>query len=223
MNNLRSLILDTQNDSLEYIYEQENKDKPVSHYLHGPFMMAEQPNKNHRVYNIDEMVKEVERYNKDYVTANRALGELNHPSNSASVDLERAAHMVVKLEQKGNLFYGKTKILSTPTGTVVKQLLSDGVRVGISTRALGKLVKQGQNDLVEDFYLICLDLVHEPSAPAMLESILENKQYLIAEGGKIVEVAIGNLRRRVDSVPKGELNYYLEECFKKFFSDLKKR
>ena len=215
------LLNEVQDEGLEYIYEEQNRDSGGSHYLQGPFMMAEVPNKNHRKYSLTEMTNEVERYMKDYVKTNRALGELNHPANSTEINLERAAHMVVNIERKDNMFYGKTKILSTPCGTVTKQLLSDGVRIGISSRALGRMIPEGNINVVEGLHLICLDLVHEPSAPAMLDSIMESSEYLIDEGGRIVELAVRDLRKRVSSLPKSDLEGYIAESFKRFFDTLR--
>ena len=121
------------------------------------------------------------------------------------------------------MFYGKTKILSTPSGTIVKQLLSDGVRLGISSRALGSVVPQADGtNLVENFHLICLDLVMEPSVgSAMLESVMESKQYIIDEGGRIVELAVDQLSKQVKKIPTTNRDEYLQEAFKKFFDSLK--
>lgn len=210
-------------ENLDYVVEQQNGDAPKAHYLSGPFMMGGSPNKNLRIYDMDEMVAEATRYTNDYVKTGRALGELNHPvgEGCTEVNLEKAAHMIVTLERKDNLIYGKTKILSTPTGVITRQLLSDGVKIGISSRALGKLIPEGGFNKVKNLKLICLDLVHEPSAPAMLESVLESKQFLIEEGGKIIEIAMRDLERSVSNLPKKDVENYVKESFIQFFKTLK--
>lgn len=222
MSGYLNLLRESQNSQLEYICEEQNIGSGKTHYLQGPFMMAEQPNKNHRIYKLDEMISEVDRYTKLYINENRAVGELNHPANSTEVNPANACHMVVEMHRDGNLFYGKTKILSTDAGKCVQALLSDGVKLGISSRALGKLTPQGENNLVENFHLICLDLVMEPSAPAMLESVLESKQYLLDDAGRIVEAAYNEFEKSSKHLPpKGEeRDVYVAEAFKKFFNVL---
>ncbi|NBP16588.1 primosomal protein, partial [bacterium] len=125
-------------EEFEYIYEEQNRSTPASLFIKGPYMMAEGVNKNNRRYLRDEMIKEVARYTEDMIKTQRAMGELNHPT-TADVDLERACHMVTEFTQDGDVFYGKSKVLSTPCGQIVKCLINDGVKVGMSSRALGTL------------------------------------------------------------------------------------
>lgn len=209
-------------ESLELIVEEKNLKESPTYYIQGPYMMCGKPNKNKRIYSLVEMVNEVKRYNEEYIKTGRALGELNHPPDSTEVDLGRACHMVVALEQKDDfMFYGKSKILSTPCGVIIRQLLSDGVKIGISSRALGKLIPRGDVNMVEGFKLLTLDICHEPSAPALLESIMENRQYIIDQGGKIVELACDSLACRVNSMPKKDIDKHLTESFAEFFKVLK--
>lgn len=209
---------------LEILIEEDNKKAGQTIYISGPYLMAKAPNKNKRIYDLDEMISEVKRYTEEFIKTGRAIGELGHPKDSVEVDLERACHTVVTLEQKGNLFYGKSKILSTPAGVITKQLLSDGVKLGISSRALGRLIPEGLNNKVQNLYLIALDLVHEPSvSKAMLESIMENRQFIITEGGKIVELACNSLECKLNSIPKKNVEDYLKESFASFIEELKKK
>ena len=210
-------------EGLEFIVEEKNSNAPANYYISGPYLMGGKPNKNHRVYNMLEMVNEVNRYNTEFIKQNRALGELNHPSDSTEVDLSKACHMIVQLEKKDeNYFWGKSKILSTPSGVVCKQLLSDGVKLGISSRALGKLIPNGETNIVEGLRILALDVVHEPSvSEAMMESIMENRQYIIAEGGKIVELACDSLECRLNSLPKKHVEEHLTETFAQFFKALR--
>ena len=115
------------NDEFEYIEEEVDRNSPSNLYIKGPYMMAEGVNKNNRLYPLDELQREAARYIEEMVTPGRAMGELNHPT-TADVDLERACHMVTELTQDGNVFYGKSKVLSTPCGQIVRSLINDGVK-----------------------------------------------------------------------------------------------
>ena len=125
-------------EDFEYVLEESGKDGKKNMYIKGPYMMAEEVNRNKRYYPTNELKREIERYKKDMIRENRSMGELNHPT-TAEVDLERACHMVTDIWQEGNMFYGKSKVLSTPCGQIVKSLINDGVKVGMSSRALGQL------------------------------------------------------------------------------------
>jgi hypothetical protein len=209
-------------NELDVIIEEKNSREDRNVYISGIYMMAESTNKNGRRYKLDEMINEVARYKKEFIDSGRSIGELNHPASSAEVDLKNACHMIVSLEQKGNYFYGKSKILSTPSGVIVKSLLNDGVKLGISSRALGRLVPKDEINLVEGFRLITLDLVHEPSvSSAMLESVLENRQYIIDQGGKIVELACDGLECSIKNLPKKDVQKHIQESFINFINSLK--
>lgn len=218
-----NFLCENQNTELEYVYEAQNIKGEQHHFLTGPMLMADRPNRNNRIYPLKEMIEEVKRYDQNYIQTHRACGELNHPKNATDINPSNVCHMITEMHQEGNMFYGKTKILSTPSGTIVKQLLSDGVRLGISSRALGSVVPQPDGtNLVENFHLICLDLVMEPSVgSAMLESVMESKQYIIDEGGRIVELAVDQLSKSVKKIPTTGRDEYLAETFKKFFDSLK--
>jgi len=215
------LLCESQMDGMDHVLEAANLNTPEVHYLQGPFMMAESPNKNRRIYNLTEMAGEVTRYDRDYIKQSRAVGELDHPVSSTEVTLSNAAHKIVRLERKDNMFYGKTQILSTPMGLIAQTLLKEDVKLGISTRALGKLKAKGDVNVVEGFHLICLDIVHEPSAPAMLEAVMENKKFLIDNGGLIMESAYNDLYERVSAMPRHEREQYIVESFAKFFDKLR--
>jgi len=209
-------------NELDVIIEEKNPKEERTVYISGVYMMAEQANKNGRKYKLDEMIAEVSRYKKEFIDKGRALGELNHPPSSAEVDLKNACHMIVALEQDGNSFRGKSKILSTPSGCIVKSLLKDGVKLGVSSRALGRLVPDGELNIVEGLRLITTDLVHEPSvSSAMLESVLENKQYIIDNGGKIVELACDGLECSIKNLPKQDVQSHIHESLKTFIESLR--
>ena len=187
-------------------------------------MMAEKQNQNGRVYQLDEMVKEVGRYMSDMVKTRRAIGEMNHPQ-STEVNPVNACHLVVELRQNGNYFMGKSLILETPMGQLLKSLVKDKIQMGISTRGLGNLSESSGGKKVSNFHLICLDVVHQPSVQnAMLESILESKEWILDRDGKIIEaslLALGGLKENLAKLPKHETDKFLKENLMKFINALK--
>lgn len=206
-------------EEFEYIYEEQNRNTPASLFIRGPYMMAEEVNKNKRKYLKEELDKEVNRYTEEMVKTKRAMGELNHPT-SADVDLERACHLVTDLWSEGNLFYGKSKVLSTPCGLIVKSLINDGVKVGMSSRALGTLEEGNSFNTVRNMRLIAVDCVADPSCPkAFVNGILESKQYVVAEDGKYEEL-YNKFENNISSLPKKDVDKFLTEQILKFISRL---
>lgn len=206
-------------DSFEYIVEEANRNTPASLYIKGPYMMAEGVNKNKRLYPIDELRNEVSRYNEEMVKPGRAMGELNHPA-SADVDLERACHIVTELYEENNVFYGKSKVLSTPCGLIVKSLIQDGVKVGMSSRALGTLEESRGFNIVKNMKLVAVDCVADPSFPkAFVNGILESKQWVLAETGKLEEV-YENFEESISKLPKHDVDRFLKERILQFINSL---
>ena len=216
------LIEDVDNTNFEYIVEEGTDNKRRSMFIQGVFMEAEKRNKNNRVYPINELSREVERYIKEMVASGRAMGELNHPTN-ADVDLERACHMVTELKRNNNQFIGKSKILSTPSGKIVESLINDGVKVGMSTRSLGKLNEESDGiNKVSDMRLVAIDCVADPScSDAFVNGILENKQWICDNSGKYVEV-YENFETGIESLPNrsDEIKKYLTEQISAFIKNL---
>lgn len=195
-------------DQFEVIEEQANKNSPSSLFIKGPYMMAEGVNRNKRFYPLDELEREVANYNDTFVKPGRAMGELNHPT-TADVDLERACHMVTELTQDGNVFYGKSKVLSTPCGQIVRALINDGVKVGMSSRALGTLEEGTEHNTVRNLKLVAIDCVADPSYPkAFVNGILESKQWVLANDGKYEEI-YDRFEEGVGTLPKKEVDNYL--------------
>jgi len=167
-------------DDVKYLTETaENGKKKL--YIEGTFLVAEQVNKNNRMYKMDTMRREVQRYAEEYIKTNRALGELGHP-DTPSINLERASHKIISLSEDGNSFYGKALILETPYGQIVKNFIDNDVNLGVSSRAMGSLVqtKEGYNLVQDDFRLAtAADIVADPSAPgAFVNGIMENKEWM---------------------------------------------
>jgi len=207
------------NDQFEIIEEQTNKDSPSNLFIKGPYMMAEGVNKNKRMYPLHELEREVARYNEEMVKPGRAMGELNHPS-TADVDLERACHIVTEMTQDGNVFYGKSKVLSTPCGKIVRALVNDGVKVGMSSRALGTLEEGREHNTVKNMNLVAIDCVADPSYPkAFVNGILESKQWVLADDGKYEEI-YDNFERAVSKLPKKEVEKYLLERIMTFINKI---
>lgn len=202
MNNTMKLLADEPfSYELSYLVEEKNKVGPSTMYINGPYLMAEKKNKNGRVYSLSEMVPEVERYTTEMVKNGRSLGELNHPA-SVEVNPERSCHMVTEFKQEGNIFMGKSKILSTPMGQITRSLIMDGVKLGVSSRALGKLVPGTDYHAVQGFHLIGVDVVHDPSvSTAFVNGILESKDWIINKDGTIIE-AYNNFENSISSLPR---------------------
>jgi hypothetical protein len=197
-------------DSFEYIIEENNRNAPSTLFIKGPYMMAEGVNKNKRMYHIDELRNEVRRYQEEMVKPGRAMGELNHPT-SADVDLERACHIVTEMYEEDNVFYGKSKVLTTPCGQIVRSLINDGVKVGMSSRALGTLEESRGYNVVRNMKLVAVDCVADPSFPkAFVNGILESKQWVLADTGKYEEV-YERFEAGIKKLPKRDIDVYLRE------------
>jgi len=203
--NALKLLVEQPNYDINLVVEEQGPNKERRMFFEGIFMRANQKNKNNRVYSLDEMIREANRYDKDMIKTGRALGELNHPT-SVEINPERACHMITKISQDRENFYGKSKILETPMGQIVRTLMLDGVKLGVSSRALGKLQENGDHNDVSDFRLICCDVVHDPSVDtAFVEGIFEAKQYILKCDGTVcefVERTYDNLKNSLCSMPR---------------------
>ena len=209
-------------DDVECIAEEKNGKRNL--YISGIFMMAEMANKNNRVYRLPTMVKEVARYNKDVIQNNNAVGELSHPQ-SANINLERVSHKIEELKMDGNNVVGKAKILETPMGNIAKGLIDGGVRLGVSSRGLGSLkpAKDGLMEVGEDFKLVTVDIVSDPSAPdAWVNAIMENSEWLWDEktnGWKQVEL-VESVKKKVKRMTKRRLQETKYRLFENFLHHL---
>jgi len=215
------LLIDEPIFDIEYKVEEKNKNESSNLFIHWPYLMAERKNKNGRVYSLDEMTREVTRYNNDMIETRRSLGELNHPA-SVEINPERACHMITELHQEGNAFVGKSKVLNSPMGHIVRNLILDGVKLGVSSRALGKLNHNNDHNDVSEFHLICCDVVHDPSVDtAFVDGILEAKEWVVKCDGTICEL-YDNLEEKLETLPKHDVDIYLREQILRFINSLKK-
>ena len=185
-------------EEVEYICEQK-EDGKKNYAIKGIFMQADVKNRNGRVYPMEVLEREVAKYNKKFVNEKRAFGELGHP-DGPTVNLERVSHMITSLKPDGKNFIGEAKIMSTPMGEIVKYLMDEGAKLGVSSRGMGSLVqKNGANYVRDDFYLAtAADIVADPSAPnAFVEGIMEGKEW-VWNHGALVEAHVAKLKTEFD-------------------------
>ena len=191
-------LISEQIEGIEYITEEKDNGEK-SYKIKGVFMQSEVKNRNGRVYPFPVLQKEVNRYNKDYVNENRAFGELGHP-DGPTVNLERASHMITSLKPEGKNFIGEAKILKTPMGRIVENLMDAGGKLGVSSRGMGSLEqKNGANYVKDDFYLAtAADIVADPSAPnAFVQGIMEGKEW-VWDNGALVEEELIRMKKRIN-------------------------
>ena len=184
----------------------EEKDGKKQLYIEGVFLQSEIKNRNGRVYPFDVLQNEVNRYSEEYVKPGRALGELGHP-DGPTVNLDRVSHKITSLKAEGNNFIGKARILDTPMGKIAKNLLGEGVQLGVSSRGMGSLKEQnGVKYVGEDFMLAtAADIVADPSAPdAFVNGIMEGKEW-VWEGGILREKEIQEMKDSINRASKIEL------------------
>jgi hypothetical protein len=207
-------------EHIQFITE-ESANGQKSHYIKGIFMQAEQKNRNGRVYPKQVLGAQVNKYIENYVNQNRAFGELGHP-DSPIVNLERVSHMIKELNEEGNNWVGKAKIMETPYGKIVKNLLDDGAKLGVSSRGMGSLKNvRGTNIVQDDFHLAtAADIVADPSAPeAFVQGVMEGKQW-IWENGIIKERELEQYKKRIMETKRKELEEQKIKIFESFLSKL---
>jgi hypothetical protein len=212
------LIIETV-EEVKYLVEENNGQK--SHFIEGVFMQSEQKNRNGRVYPKPIMEREVKRYEKEYINEKRAFGELGHP-DSPSINLDRVSHMIVSLREDGNNYIGKAKILGTPYGNIVKNLIDEGAKLGVSSRGMGSLKPSNGYQLVQDdFYLAtAADIVADPSAPdAFVRGIMENKEWVFMNG-VLQEMEIEQMQKQIKRAKQKQLEEVKLRQFANFISKL---
>jgi hypothetical protein len=210
------------NEQVNIITEESEIGGGKNFYIEGIFMQAEQKNRNGRMYPIHVLQKETDRYIAEYVNKNRAYGELGHP-DGPTINLERVSHMIKSLKREGNDFIGKAKIMDTPYGNIVKNLMMEGAVMGVSTRGLGSLEerKDGVKVVGDDFYLAtAADIVADPSAPdAFVRGIMEGKEW-VWDNGIIKEGQISKYKETIKESPKKNLEENMLRTFNDFLSKL---
>ena len=203
----------------EYIVEETNRKKDYK--IRGVFLQSDIKNRNGRVYPYETLVKEVNRYTDEFINKNRAFGELGHP-DGPTVNLERVSHMIKELKIDGKNFVGEAKIMDTPYGKIVKNLINEGAQLGVSSRGMGSLKRDGDKNVVgDDFYLAtAADIVADPSAPeAFVEGIMENKEW-VWDNGIIKERDIEQYKEEIKRAERSFLAEKKAEVFKSFIEKL---
>ena len=199
-------------NEIEYIVEGKGKQQ----YIKGVFMQSDVKNQNGRIYPFPVLQREVKNYSKKFVQEGRALGELGHPMGP-TINLDRVSHLITELYEDGKNFVGKAKIMDTPNGKIVKNLLESGVKLGVSSRGLGtvKTNKSGVNEVQKDFVLSTVDIVADPSAPAaFVNGIMEGKEFSVT--GEMEDY----IKKDVHSTHSRELDAKKLEIFEKFLGNL---
>ena len=211
------LITETIED-IEVLTE-ANANGGKSYKIKGVFMQADIKNRNGRVYPVQTLAKEVARYTKEFINKKRAFGELGHP-DGPTVNLERVSHMITSLKPEGKNFIGEAKVMDTPYGKIVKNLIDEGAQLGVSSRGMGSIQQsQGRNVVGKDFYLAtAADIVADPSAPdAFVEGIMENKEW-VWDNGILKSIEVEQYKEEIERTKRNKLAEVKANIFKDFIS-----
>ena len=223
--NLRSysmkLISEYNDYAISPVIIEQNEKGEKEYYIEGVFMQSEIKNRNGRVYPKDIMEKEVGRYRKEFIEKDRAFGELGHPEGP-TINLDRVSHLITSLEEDGDNYIGRAKILSTPNGQIVRSLISDGAKLGVSSRGLGSLESKGDAQYVKgDFQLAtAADIVADPSAPeAFVEGIYEGVEWVM-ENGILKAVELEAMQKQIRTVQASKIEETKLNLWKRFVESL---
>lgn len=189
---MKLLIERNVNDLFDCVIEESllNETKIQKYWINGPFLQAEIKNRNQRMYPSNIMEREVMRYIKEKIDDNQGVGELGHPDNP-TINLDRVSHKIVSLIRDGNNWIGKAKVLDTPLGKIVKNLMDEGIKFGVSSRGLGSLKESGgMNVVCEDYYLVTpADIVSDPSGPSCyVEAVYEGREWAFGDNGELINL-----------------------------------
>ena len=214
------LICEVNEQDVEYITEaKENGQKDYK--IKGVFMQGEIKNRNGRVYPMQVLDEQVKKYTDNYVNQNRAYGELGHPSGP-TINLERVSHMITDLTKDGTNYIGEAKIMDTPYGKIVKNLMDEGAKLGVSSRGMGSLKQNGDSQVVQkDYHLAtAADIVADPSAPdAFVEGIMEGKEW-VWDNGVLREAQVNEYKEEITRTSKADLEGAKLKIFADFLSKL---
>ena len=213
-------LISEQIQDVQYLSEEDEKGKK-NYKIKGIFLQGDIKNRNGRIYPVEVLEKEVNRYSKEFIDENRAYGELGHPEGP-TVNLERVSHMVTSLKRDGKNFVGEAKIMSTPMGNIVSNIMDDGGKLAVSSRGMGSLQqKNGANYVNKDFYLAtAADIVADPSAPqAFVQGIMEGKEW-IWNNGLLKEVDVAEIQEDIERGIRSRNAKYQALAFAKFLKKL---
>ena len=210
------------NENITPIITESKEDGKKDYFIEGIFMQADIKNRNGRVYPKEIMEKEVGRYVKEFVEKSRAFGELGHPEGP-TINLDKVSHLIQSLTLEGSNYVGKAKILSTPNGEIVKALINDGAKLGVSSRGLGSLEQKGNAQYVKgDFQLATAgDIVADPSAPeAFVEGIMEGVEWIMGANGVLTAHQAEDFQRTLKSTRLNKLEETKLNLWKRFVESL---
>ena len=199
----------------------EGKNGKKSHFIEGVFLQGEIKNRNGRMYPISTLQREAVNYNKKYIEKGRALGELGHP-DGPTINLDRVSHLITSLKQEGNNYVGKARLLDTPMGNIAKNLIDEGVKLGVSSRGLGTIrERDGVKVVMDDFMLAtAADIVADPSAPdAFVNGIMEGKEW-IYNNGSIQEQTVEQIKKRIDNAALNQMEQVKLSAFNQYMQSL---
>jgi hypothetical protein len=206
-------------EDVKYIKENVGNGEKT-YFIEGIFMQSDTKNRNGRIYPQQTLMVECKRYIVEYVEKGRALGELNHPTGP-TVNLDRVSHIVKELYEDGKNVYGKAKVLDTPMGRIVKNLIDEGAQLGVSTRGMGSLKsKNGYQEVQEDFMLAAIDIVADPSAPnAFVNGIMEGREWIF-QNGMWSERQHEQAKKFINNSSKRELKENIVKVFDYYFRNI---
>ena len=215
------LISEFNDYGVQPVIVEQNEKGEKDYFIEGIFMQSEIKNRNGRIYPKEVIQKEVKRYNKEFVEKKRAFGELGHPEGP-TINLDKVSHMIEKLEEDGNNFVGRAKILSTPNGQIVKNLIDDGAKLGVSSRGLGSLESKGNAQYVKDDFQLATagDIVADPSAPeAFVEGIMEGVEW-VYESGILKAKDLDQMQKDLKTARLNKLEETKLKLWKRFVENL---
>ena len=199
----------------------EGKNGKKNHFIEGVFLQGEIKNRNGRMYPISTLQREAKNYNTKYIEKGRALGELGHP-DGPTINLDRVSHLITSLKQEGNNYVGKARLLDTPMGNIAKNLIDEGVKLGVSSRGLGTIrERDGVKVVMDDFMLAtAADIVADPSAPdAFVNGIMEGKEW-IYNNGSIQEQTVEQIKKRIDNAALNQMEQVKLSAFNQYMQSL---
>ena len=199
----------------------EGKDGKKRHFIEGVFLQGEIKNRNGRMYPLKTLQREAANYNAKYIDKGRALGELGHP-DGPTINLDRVSHLITSLKQEGNNYVGKARLLDTPMGNIAKNLIDEGVKLGVSSRGLGTIrERDGVKVVMDDFMLAtAADIVADPSAPdAFVNGIMEGKEW-IYNNGSVQEQTVEQIKKRIDNAALNQMEEVKLSAFSQYLQGL---
>ena len=199
----------------------EGKGAKKKMYIEGVFLQGEIKNRNGRMYPVNTLSREVNRYNESFIKKGRALGELGHP-DGPTINLDRVSHRITSLRAEGNNFIGKAQVLDTPMGNIAKSLLGEGVQLGVSSRGMGSIDKREDCNVVCDDFMLttAADIVADPSAPdAFVNGIMEGKEW-VWDNGLLKEREVAKYKRIMSDASRRDVEAKTLQVFEHFLSNL---